>query len=269
MRPEDTGGDFTPAHRGGSGEPLLLIHGFTDTWRTWELVLPALERRHDVLAPTLAGHAGGPPLNGGSPDEAMLDALEAAMDAAGFQTAHIAGNSLGGYLALRLAARGRARTVVALAPAGGWAADDDAHHETLEYFTRVRAQTQAALPYLDELMANEKGRRVATLNTTVNYRHIPAELLSHAAVGVVACEGAPRLIEHGITQAWSLDPALVACPLRIVWGAEDRILPWPAAAVRYREQFPSADWVLLDGVGHLVQLDVPEATADLIVGLTG
>jgi pimeloyl-ACP methyl ester carboxylesterase len=55
---------FTPAHRGGSGEPLLLLHGFTDTWRTWELVLPVLEARHDVLAVTLAGHAGGPPLAG-------------------------------------------------------------------------------------------------------------------------------------------------------------------------------------------------------------
>jgi len=46
---------FTPAHRGGSGPPLVLLHGFMDTWRTWELVLPALERRHDVLALTLPG----------------------------------------------------------------------------------------------------------------------------------------------------------------------------------------------------------------------
>jgi len=50
---------FTPAHRGGSGPPLVCLHGFTGTWRVWELVLPALERHHDVLAPTLLGHAGG------------------------------------------------------------------------------------------------------------------------------------------------------------------------------------------------------------------
>jgi len=36
---------FTPSHRGGSGPPLVCLHGFTDTWRTWELVLPELERR--------------------------------------------------------------------------------------------------------------------------------------------------------------------------------------------------------------------------------
>src|SRR5215208_598205 len=55
---------FAPSHRGGSGPPLVCLHGFLDTWRTWQLVLPALERRHDVLAPTLGGHAGGPPIEG-------------------------------------------------------------------------------------------------------------------------------------------------------------------------------------------------------------
>ena len=53
---------FPPEHRGGAGPPLVLLHGFTDTWRVWELVLPALERRHAVLAPTFPGHAGGPSL---------------------------------------------------------------------------------------------------------------------------------------------------------------------------------------------------------------
>src|SRR5688572_7057837 len=55
---------FTAAHRGGEGPPLVLVHGFTGSWRIWDLVLPALERRHEVLAPTLPGHAGGPPVAG-------------------------------------------------------------------------------------------------------------------------------------------------------------------------------------------------------------
>jgi pimeloyl-ACP methyl ester carboxylesterase len=110
---------FTPSHRGGSGPPLVLLHGFTDTWRTWELVVPALERRHDVLAVTLAGHAGGPPIERAIDDDVLADAVESAMDAARLDTAHVVGNSLGGYVALQLAARGRARSVAALAPAGG------------------------------------------------------------------------------------------------------------------------------------------------------
>jgi pimeloyl-ACP methyl ester carboxylesterase len=83
---------FTPAHRGGEGPPLVLLHGFMDTWRIWELALPALERRHDVLAPTLAGHAGGPPIEGAVTGAAVVDAVERAMDEAGFERAHIAGN---------------------------------------------------------------------------------------------------------------------------------------------------------------------------------
>ena len=115
---------FTPSHRGGAGSPLVCLHGFMETWRTWELVLPALERRHDVLAPTLPGHAGGPALEGPPTGHLMADAVERAMDDAGFDTAHVVGSSLGGFVALQLAARGRARTVVAFAPAGGWARDD-------------------------------------------------------------------------------------------------------------------------------------------------
>lgn len=81
-----------------------------------------------MLAPTLAGHAAGPHIGGEVSDATLADAVERAMDEAGFETAHIVGNSLGAYVALQLAARGRARSVVALAPAGGWAELDDVGH---------------------------------------------------------------------------------------------------------------------------------------------
>jgi pimeloyl-ACP methyl ester carboxylesterase len=74
----------------------VCLHGFIDTWRTWELVLPALERQHDVLELTLAGHAGGPPIEDGIDDAVLADAVERAMDEAGFEVAHLVGNSLGG-----------------------------------------------------------------------------------------------------------------------------------------------------------------------------
>ena len=87
--------EFTPSHRGGSGPPLVLLHGFTDTWRTWELVLPELEKHHEVFAPTLPGHAGGPPLKSPVVQEQVLDQVEAMLDEAGIEAAHIAGNSPG------------------------------------------------------------------------------------------------------------------------------------------------------------------------------
>ena len=148
---------FTPLHRGGSGPPLVLLHGFIDTWRTWDLVLPELERHHDVLAPALVGHAGGPPLTGEVTPDLLPDAIERAMDAAGFETAHIVGNSLGGYLALQLAARGRARSVVALAPAGGWAEGDDSYLETLDFFPELQEQVRAIAPYAEALLQSTRG----------------------------------------------------------------------------------------------------------------
>src|SRR5690349_8694624 len=137
-----------------------------DTWRTWELVLPALERRHDVLAVTLAGHAGGPPLAAAVSGDVLPDAVEGAMDAAGFETAHIVGNSLGGYIALQLAARGRARSVVALAPAGGWAPGDVSVKSTLGYFTAMQDLLRLAAPHADAIVASREGRRRATYYTT-------------------------------------------------------------------------------------------------------
>jgi pimeloyl-ACP methyl ester carboxylesterase len=241
-----------------------------DTWRTWELVLPALERRHDVLAPTLPGHAGGPPLPEPLTDESFAEAVERAMDAAGFDTAHIVGNSLGGYLALQLAARGRARSVTALAPAGGWAPGDESYREVLVLQGSLYERTKQAAPHADAIVATPEGRRRASQYITVNYEHIPAELLAHQLVGVARCSGAHALIARAREHGWPLDAADITGPVRIVWGVDDALLKWPAAAARYRDDWlPHADWVELDGVGHCPQLDVPVETAQLILGFTG
>jgi len=254
---------LTSRHRGGSGPQLVCLHGFTDTWRTWELVLPMLERRHDVLAPTLAGHAGGPPLEG-----SLADAVERAMDDAGFETAHIAGNSLGGYVALQLAERGRARTVVALTPAGGWDEGDRRRQETLDHFPAMQEAVRAALPHADRLLATRAGRRRATRYTSVRFEHIPVDLLAHQMLAVALCTGLGPLVDQARRVGYPLEPARIECPVRIVWGAEDRLLPWPSSAARYRRDLPHADWVVLDGVGHCPQLDVPLETAELILGFT-
>jgi pimeloyl-ACP methyl ester carboxylesterase len=260
---------FTASHRGGSGPPLVLLHGFTDTWRTWELVLPMLERRHDVLAPTLVGHAGGPPLNGEVHADVLVDAVERAMDDAGFETAHVAGNSLGGYVALQLAARGRARSVVAFAPGGGWAVGDDSYRETLDLQAGLREQLIPLVAHADAFMETPEGRRRASALMTVNYEHIPGELLAHLMRGVVGCTGLPRMVEYVKREGYHLDAERITCPVRVVWGTEDRLLEWPRTAARYRTDWlPNADWVELEDVGHAPQLDVPLVAAELILGFT-
>jgi pimeloyl-ACP methyl ester carboxylesterase len=261
---------FTPSHRGGDGEPLLLLHGFTANWRTWELVLPALEARHDVLAPTLAGHAGGPPIPApGASDTALVDAIEAAMDEAGWDTAHVVGNSLGGYLSFMLAARGRARSVVALAPAGGWPVGDDAFPTTVRYFRTLQKLVREAAPHADRIVATPEGRRRATADYAATDEHMSEDLVKCLMLGAANCDGAAAFMEFAEREGWHLDAQLVTCPVRFVWGTEDRILPLPVAAVRYREEwFPTADWVELEGGGHSPQLDRPRETAEMILGVT-
>lgn len=260
---------FTPSHRAGHGSPLVCLHGFLDTWRVWELVLPALEQHHDVLALTLPGHAGGARLPDSLDPSTLPTLVEHALDAAGIETAHLVGNSLGGYVALQLAARGRARTVVALAPAGGWARGDDSYKDLLDFQRTLQTQAAALAPRADALVATPEGRRRATALQTINYAHIPAELLAHQLIGIARSVAAGPMIETALATGWTLDAEGITCPVRIVWGTEDRLLPWPTAAVRYRTDWlPHADWVVLDDVGHTPQLDVPTETAQLILGFT-
>jgi pimeloyl-ACP methyl ester carboxylesterase len=258
---------FTASHRGGTGSPLVLLHGFTDTWRCWEPVLPTLEREHDVLAPTLAGHAGGPPLAASvDPDEEIVDELERALDAAGFETAHLVGNSLGGYAALKLAARGRARTVTALAPAGGWPVGDPAIEETLDYFRRSQELLAQALPHADAIVASPQGRTIATEMYASTAEHLTPELILHQMRGAHECPGAGEMIAFGASHGWSLEAERIDCPVRFVWGDGDRILVLPVAAERFRtEWLPQAEWIELEGAGHCPQLDHPIETAQLIL----
>jgi pimeloyl-ACP methyl ester carboxylesterase len=250
--------------------PLVCLHGFLDTPRSWDLVMPALERRHEVLAPTLPGLFGGPPIEGELHDALLVDAVEREMDHAGIDTAHVAGNSLGGYVALQLAARGRAQSVVAFAPAGGWPPGDESYLQVLDTQAELVVLAKAAAPQADAILATPEGRRRATQLIVSNYEHIPAELIAHQMLGVAGCESALELIAYARRAEWSLDAERIECPVRIVWGSEDRLLPWPRAAARYRDDWlPNADWVLLDGVGHSPQLDVPLEATELILGFTG
>ena len=124
------------------------------------------------------------------------------MDEAGFETAHIAGNSLGGYVALQLAARGRARSVVALAPAGGWAADDQsfARHARATS-TTMHEQVRAAAPHAEAIAATPEGRRRATrAHRRRNFEHIPAELVAHQIRGAADCDAVAPLIEFALRE---------------------------------------------------------------------
>src|SRR3954471_16168047 len=145
-------------HRAGSGDPLLLLHGLGLTWRCWRPVLHDLERAHDVVAMDLPGFGAAPPLpRGRRPTVAALsDAIEAALDDAGIESVHVAGNSLGGWIAIELARRGRASSVVALSPAGLELPPERLYVVSLNQGMRLRAM--AAQPVVRPTAASDVAR---------------------------------------------------------------------------------------------------------------
>src|SRR5450631_2924228 len=116
------GAGVTGGRIDGTATPIVLLHGATSSARIWQPLLPELTAHHSVLVPTLAGHLGGPPLSmgRGSVVERIVEDMCAQLDEAGLGSAHLVGNSLGGWVALELARRGRARSVLAFSPAGAW-----------------------------------------------------------------------------------------------------------------------------------------------------
>ena len=253
------------SHRGGSGEPMLLVHGITDTWRTWELLLPHLEPHHDCLAITLMGHSGGrTPERDDVTLAELVDEAERDMDAAGFETAHIVGNSMGGWISLELAARGRARSVVGLSPAGGW--DPGNRWALATYWQLVATQRALALtkPAALELASRPRGRWIVLGGLVSDPPAVPAPLARALVAGAADCPAAMPLLLESKANGYP-DLEQIDCPVLIAWGTRDLLLPVKHLSDRFHRLVPQARWTEIPGAGHLPQIDHPAEVARLVL----
>jgi len=259
------------AHRGGSGEPLVLVHGFSGTWRAWEPVLDRLEASHDVLAVTLLGHAGGPECSAGASVSMpmLVDAVERDMDAAGFETAHVVGNSLGGWIALELARRGRARSVVALAPAGGWEGGTRAERRLRTLFTRNHKLSRRLLPRIEPLMRRPRLRRLLLWQVTTRGDRLSPPAAAQLVRDSVACPIYFDLMEAILRDGPPASLEGIDCPVLFAWGTKDRIIPSKHYSRRLRELVPAGEWIELSGLGHVPMIDDPELIARTITEHAG
>jgi len=259
---------FTMLHvyRAGRGEPLVLIHGLGVHWRFWEPVLPMLEPHHDVLAPDLPGFGQSRPLPKRLPENMyeLVDALETAMDEAGFGTAHIAGHSFGGLLALELGLRGRARTVCAISPAGmirGWE-----HYYVVAILEMFRKVAQTLYPTLP-LLARSAVVRTLLLWPLASrpWRMDPkwTESLARSYADTEAFSTLKASAWYYVTENF----CDIACPVVIGWGSRDWLL-FPRQGLRYAKVIPSVRLVRLYGIGHSATSDDPPMVADLILRTT-
>ncbi len=258
---------LTDAYLGGTGTPLVLLHGLNGSWRVWRPVLPGLEAKHAVYAPTLVGHRGAPALAAGpSGIKPIADEMEARLDAAGIARAHLVGNSLGGWLACELAARGRALSVVAIAPAGSWTRPRD-----LKRVGRMlrMAKRSAGRPSVERMMARPKVRK-AMLRPAMNRGDlIPAEELAGMTADLAACTVLDGLLESlHVTGPLGKQAIEADCPVRVAWPVKDRTIPYKRYGVPFVAGIGHAELVHLQGVGHVPMYDDPALVVRTVLEFT-
>lgn len=237
------------------------------TWRAWRPVLGELQKHHDIFAPTLMGHSGGPPYpSGGMGIRPLADAVERQLDALGWDRVHLCGNSLGGWLALELAQRGRAQTVVALSPAGTWTGRAS-YHLLLGKLRLVAAVSR--FPMTELMLRSRAVRALAFRPAVVSGSRISgtlaAALLKDARSCTVLRPLAAWMGQNGPLPQFEVP---VEVPVRIAWPVRDRTISWRHHGVVFRDLVPRAEFVQMRGVGHVPMGDDPAQTARVILGAT-
>jgi pimeloyl-ACP methyl ester carboxylesterase len=249
--------------RRGAGEPLLLLHGIGHHWQAWEPVLDILAADRDVVAVDLPGFGASAALPDGVPyDLGTVSAALAAFCAElGIDRPHVAGNSLGGLLALELGREKLVRSVTALSPAGFWS-----EAERRYAFTTLRAMRFAArtmpLPVIERLSRSAAGR--AALVSTIYAR--PGRRSPEAAVAETrALRGATGFHETLAAGGGVLFTDDVRdIPVTIAWGAKDRLL-LRRQGIRAKHVIPRARLVRLPGCGHVPMNDDPALVARVLL----
>jgi pimeloyl-ACP methyl ester carboxylesterase len=258
-----------PSYQGGNGPPLLLLHGGGATWHTWDKVLPLLEAEHAVFAPTLPGHCGGEAIPPGSQVtvHSLTTAVERQLDRAGIERAHIAGNSLGGWIALELARRGRASSVVALSPGGAWRRPADIARALWSLRVSYRLLDLLA-DRLDCLILRPRGRRLLLRQMMYHGERMTPTEVRDGLRASLDCPGLLPLL--GTVMRGQLEPLpdLPDCPIRIAWGEKDRLVPLDRFAQPLLQRVPQAELVILPGVGHVPMGDDRELVARTILEVT-
>jgi pimeloyl-ACP methyl ester carboxylesterase len=251
----DRPGARAPGTTRGVQEPLVLLHPLGGDRRVWRPVLALLAPHRDVIAVDLPGFGASPALAGeDTSPTALAAALSAFLREHGLDggRAHLAGNSLGGWVALETALRGDAASVTAIAPAGLWPRALPPKPEI------ARTLARAARPALEGLVRSAAGRRFALLGSVAHPERVPAE---DAAALVEAYADAPGFsdVNRAMRAQTFTRLAAVDVPVTLVWPDRDRLVARP------RDLPPSVREITLRDAGHIPMWDQPQAVADALL----
>ncbi|MGW8761375.1 alpha/beta fold hydrolase [Streptomyces sp. NPDC055815] len=249
--------------RRGAGEPLLLLHGIGHHWQAWEPVLDVLAAEREVIAADLPGFGASDGLPEGVPYDlsTVVPVLGAFCEAVGFERPHVAGNSLGGLLALELGREKLVRSVTALSPAGFWS-----EAERRYAFGTLRAMRGAALslpvPLIERLSRTAAGRTVLTSTIYARPGRRSPEAVVAETLALRGATGFHQTLAAGRTALFRDD--VPAVPITVAWGSRDRLL-LRRQGVRAKHTLPAARLVRLPGCGHVPMNDDPALVARVIL----
>lgn len=250
--------------REGAGEPLLLIHGTGGSRAHWRLLRDLLTPYHELLLVDLPGHGQSalPPPEVPPTPIGYARLLGQFLDELGVGSAHVAGNSVGGWSALELGKLGRARSVVALAPAGLWEKRDPWRCVAQLWLDYKLGRLFA--PLTPRVMRSRLGRTMALGRTVGRPGQIPAKAAIELAQTYARTPGFTAHLSATHRERFR-DGHAIDVPVMVAWGERERLIP-PKA--RLRDELPAhTHWVELPGCGHLPMWDDPELVARTI--LTG
>ena len=254
--------------RRGQGEPLLLIHGIGHRWQGWEPVLDRLAEHHDVIAVDVPGFGKSAPPKlapGQRPTfEVLAERLSELFPGFGVERPHVAGNSLGGALALELARHGLAASATVFSPAGFWTSRWEIAWGAWN-LKLTRAATFAPKPVLRYVVGHEATRALAFGMVCAKPRALDPEL----AFGDALALRDGRLFRPVLKESWQYRYAGESdVPTTVAWGAKDRLLLRRQFA-RAKRVLPKARFENLPGCGHVPMNDDPERVSRLILETTG
>jgi pimeloyl-ACP methyl ester carboxylesterase len=252
--------------------PLVLLHPFLLSGIVWQDVVPLVSSYHQVFTPTLLGHSGGPQVeHRPATIWDVIDAAEAYLDENGLQRPHLAGNSLGGFVAIELARRGRASTVTALSPAGFWSTGH-AHASAARKIRKIAVVCRLgalAGPVGPLILKSAVARRLALrfLNSARHGDRVPADKIAELTRIVAACSVTGEVLSTEAEQVAPLDP--LPCPITLAWSEKDSIFPVATYGAVARQRLPGATFEILPDVDHVPMFDDPGLVAHTVLAATG
>jgi pimeloyl-ACP methyl ester carboxylesterase len=243
--------------RAGSGPPLLLVHGLGSCKEMWRPVTPLLARAHEVIALDLPGFGASPP--GPRSVEGLADAVADFAASLGLERPAVAGNSMGGGIALVLGATGRARSACAVSPIG-FANDREAVYARM-LLAGTRLMAGALAPIAPRIARSVALRTATTSHAVARPRRLPPDEAAHWT-RVYADAPAFWDLLRAVPGWEAPEPS---CPTTIAWGSRDRLLIYSRQAPRARRRLPRARHITLTGCGHVPTWDDPEQVAAAIL----